>query len=169
MAIGDTGTFTDPRDGQVYPWKIMKDGKKWMTKNLNFKSPDSYCYDRNEANGAKYGRLYNYKDAKAAIPAGWRMPKPYEDWDPLLNAYGIDGRGLDIFKRIGFGLVFSGYYYEPSKKFIDLGEIAGYWTFDEVSQQGGEPWPWAQLILNPIQKSTNSWKSGFSVRCVMDV
>ena len=51
-------------DGNTYAFKTMKDGKRWMTQNLNIKIQDSYCYEDKEENCRKYGRLYTFKAAK---------------------------------------------------------------------------------------------------------
>ncbi len=81
MAIGDTGTFTDTRDGQVYTWKIMKNGKKWMTQNFNFKTPNAVYYDNSKAN-AGLGRLYFWEEANSACPPGWHLPSE-DEWQDL--------------------------------------------------------------------------------------
>ncbi len=82
MAIGDIGTWTDPRDGQVYPTKVMKDGVTWMTKNYNFKTPDSIYYNNDPSKADLYGRLYNWNDATAHLPEGWHIPNQ-DEWNNL--------------------------------------------------------------------------------------
>ncbi len=92
-------TFTDPRDGQVYP--IVEIGSQvWMAKNLAYlpsvtspgfqPSPDNpyyYVYDyygtdvneaKATANYATYGVLYNWPAAMTACPAGWHLPSDAE-------------------------------------------------------------------------------------------
>ncbi len=83
------GTITD-RDGNSYPYKRMKDGKRWMTKNLNLKVAYSSCYDEDPANCRKYGRLYPWgiaEEACAELGQGWRLPTE-QDWRELALAYG---------------------------------------------------------------------------------
>ena len=54
------------RDGNTYYTKVMKDGKRWMTKNMNVEVDNSWCYDNQTTNCDKYGRLYTYEAAKEA-------------------------------------------------------------------------------------------------------
>jgi len=87
----DQGTFTDPRDGKVYGWKRMPDGRIWMTENLDY-AGNSGLYYNNAANPpfAKAGRLYTYDQAKAAVPAGWHLSSDAE-WAALAIAAGGTG------------------------------------------------------------------------------
>ena len=78
------------RDGNVYASKIMLDGKRWMTRNLNIKITDSYCYDGKEANCGRYGRLYTWDAAKNGcnmLGDGWRLPTDNE-WREMAKHYG---------------------------------------------------------------------------------
>jgi len=98
----DMGDNTSDRDGSYEYVEIG--GKKWMTKNLNIETADSWCYGDGgqvfdyengtwdtwktltnsevQANCAKYGRLYTWSAAKSACPKGWKLPTR-EDWDAL--------------------------------------------------------------------------------------
>ena len=102
------GTMTDKRDGKTY--QTVKIGKQtWMAENLNYKtSSGSYCYDDDEENCDKYGRLYTWVTAvgktekqcgdghecdigtsfvQGVCPSGWHMPK-YVEWETLFKALG---------------------------------------------------------------------------------
>jgi uncharacterized protein (TIGR02145 family) len=78
--------------------KRMADGKFWMTKNLDRKINDSYCYDDKEANCKKYGRLYTWQAANEGcktMEAGWRLPGN-EEWQQMAKHYGgIKGEADD--------------------------------------------------------------------------
>jgi len=63
-------------------------GNKWMKKNLNVETADSWCYDNNPANCATYGRLYTWEAALMACQRiGWRLPDQ-DDWSALILAVG---------------------------------------------------------------------------------
>jgi uncharacterized protein (TIGR02145 family) len=108
----ETGTFTDPRDGQIYQW-VRLNGEKWMVHNLSY-LPDAkdgyYGYEtwneitrdknytalnNNNLNISKYGYLYTWAAAmnfdalpdtarsiQGVCPSGWHVPA-IEDWDKL--------------------------------------------------------------------------------------
>lgn len=69
-------TFTDPRDGSVYPY-FNANGTDWMCRNLSYKGAvDAPC-------GAPYytpimddpwGRFYTFDEARQVCPEGWSLP-----------------------------------------------------------------------------------------------
>lgn len=93
-----TGTFTDTRDGQVYPYAKYGD-LEWMTINLRYKPgvgdclpelvpQDDYDDPKNHEYYAEFGFLYSYEAAEAAVPEGWRIPTD-EDWQKLETVFGM--------------------------------------------------------------------------------
>ncbi len=62
-------------------------GKKWMKKNLNIETEDSWCYQNSPDSCAKYGRLYTWEAAMTACPNGWKLPDT-ADWRRLVEAAG---------------------------------------------------------------------------------
>ena len=81
----------------------------WMAENLNYETAaDSYCYDDDEDNCKKYGRLYTWATAvgkseeecgwdkkcnldtgyvRGVCPDGWHLPDTTE-WNALIDAVG---------------------------------------------------------------------------------
>jgi uncharacterized protein (TIGR02145 family) len=101
---GDDGGNPGGNSGGGEGTTVTIGGKKWMSKNLDRVTADSWCYgeggqdkDDNsdsyitlssaevQANCAKYGRLYTWDAAKTACPSPWRLPTR-EDWDALVIA-----------------------------------------------------------------------------------
>lgn len=123
MAIDEMPDFVDPRDNQVY--KTVQIGhQRWFAENLRFKLKGTYCYDKNDANCWKYGRLYtwaaamrlvdfyNTRVAKEAVkkvhdvcPNGWRVPTN-KDWKNLMFYAGkmgrSDGVGISLKSKEGW-------------------------------------------------------------------
>lgn len=80
----NTGTFVDEREDKEYTW-VEIDGKKWMSRNLNFKMfDDAMCRNDNPADCKAFGRMYNWKSAETICPEGWRLPS-LEEWEALVE------------------------------------------------------------------------------------
>ena len=137
------GTLTDTRDGQTY--RTVKIGELvWMAENLNYKVEDSYCYNDEDGNCDKYGRLYTWNAAVAACPSGWHLPTSYE-YRMLIDAVGGermavktlastkgwqgDANGSDVytFTMLPGGFSDSGPSYQGE------GEVATFWSFGAPS------------------------------------
>jgi len=80
------GSFTDARDGKTYRTVQIGD-QTWMAENLNYQTGKSVCYANKESNCQKYGRLYDWKTALKACPAGWHLPSDKE-WTALTDFVG---------------------------------------------------------------------------------
>jgi len=117
----------------------------WITRNLDIKTGRSWCYDNNESNCNKYGRLYDWNTAMRICPSGWHLPTS-ADWNVLVNFvernysggagrhlkakngwYG-DGNGTDT---LGFSALPGGYR-NSGGKFGNAGYDGGWWTATEL-------------------------------------
>jgi uncharacterized protein (TIGR02145 family) len=189
----DGSYFKDPRDGNVY--RTVKIGNQvWMAENLNYKINNSWCYDNDEANGKKYGRLYTWDSAKIAYPPGWHLPTSQE-WDELQatvggspgkklktksgwnNYKGQNGNGTDDY---GFSALPGGSCDGDGGHhgdFPDIGDVGNWWTATEKTKTSAEKALGLGAVYirrmlycaNYVQDShifTGSF--GFSVRYVKD-
>ena len=133
----EKGRFTDDRDGQSY--ETVKIGKQtWMAENLNYEiknsSMKSYCYDDQDSNCTKYGRLYTWASAmdsagiwsengtgcgynkrcspdfpvRGVCPNGWHLPDTTE-WLALNVAAGGVRAGDNLKASSGWSNVSGGH------------------------------------------------------------
>ena len=171
------GKFTDSRDGKSYTTVVV--GKQtWMTRNLDFSSNGSACYENKKRNCEELGRLYEWDAAKTACPSGWHLPSE-DEWDALESAAGgpdsagmnlkaskgwdMNGNGTD---SKGFDAIASGHADKTGIHSL-RGSSAAYWT--SSSKLGGGAW-FRQLgsddkrfVHDKGEKTT-----GLSVRCLKD-
>ncbi len=184
--IPQTGSFTDPRDGQTY--NTVKIGSQtWFAENLNYQTTNSWCYDNISANGDVYGRLYTWSAALTACPSGWHLPSD-DEWctlttyiDPTVNCnttgwsgtdcgckmkstscWYFNGNGSDTY---GFEVLPGGY--RGSNGYFSLRTF--YTNFWSSSEYGNSAWI-RSLYYNDgeVGRNNNSKECGFSVRCMKD-
>lgn len=85
----ETGTTSDTRDGEKYPWVKIGD-QYWLSKNLNYGVgfDDDSCYAEIAASCTVFGRLYTQAEATGGSDvcgggiAGMRVPT-VADWNEL--------------------------------------------------------------------------------------
>lgn len=163
----------DPRDEAVY--RTVKIGEqRWMAENLNFKTPNSYCYEQKEENCLNYGRLYIWNEAKNVCPPNWHLPSDNEfrtlqrttepsslrarsGWDTDPTWGNQNGEDDFYFSELPAGSL----YYKGDYYFKGLGKYSYFWTSTENGSEGAVGYE----KMHP----GNFYKVHyFSVRCVMD-
>jgi uncharacterized protein (TIGR02145 family) len=170
--------FTDSRDGKTYR-AVTIGGKTWMAQNLNYQARAScWCYDNNDSNCDKYGKLYDWDAAQTACPAGWHLPSA-EEWDGLAAATGgntlsgntlkavsgwiHDGNGSDEY---GFSALPGGLR-RPEGNFRKDGYYGHWWTSRGI--WGKAAYYRSIFYYDDAINSDDLGKDyGFSVRCVAD-
>jgi len=155
-------------------------GLKWMTKNLNVETADSWCYNNSSDSCAKYGRLYTWLAATAVCQlVGMRLPTNAE-WDALVTAAGGastagkklksksgwkgNGNGTDIY---GFSALPGGDRYSDGG-FGGAGYSGNWWTATEYSSGSNYAYYRYMSCLNDNVSEGYDKDDGFSVRCVKD-
>jgi uncharacterized protein (TIGR02145 family) len=167
-----TSRITDSRDGKVY--RTTRIGNRtWMADNLNFETDNSWCYDNDESNCQKYGRLYRRRAAVTACPAGWRLPRE-ADLDDLIQATGIGSEfgGRKLKSRTGWNgtddYCFSalpGGFMGRQDLFRDIGTGGYWWSEDEDS--GCMAYGYSMWRTNNVGlRVCGTLVTAFSVRCV---
>ncbi len=153
-------------------------GLTWMTKNLNYELPDSWCYDEKDSNCDQYGRLYTWEAAKRAcreLGNGWRLPTDQE-WRDLAKLFGgadddASDDGKAAYKAMieggnsGFSARLGGWRYSDGS-FIHLG-YGGYWS----STERGSDLAWGCTFYRgggELYQSNYFKSNGHSCRCVQD-
>jgi len=101
------GTYTDARDGYTYQ-TIRVGNYTWFAENLRYASEGSFCYNDQESNCAKYGRLYSIQEILESrnkgelCPEGWRVPN-----DSMVTNLIVTAKGTNLF---GFSVIYAGAY-----------------------------------------------------------
>jgi uncharacterized protein (TIGR02145 family) len=145
----------------------------------------AWCYyDNDPANGAIYGKLYNWyavNDSRGLAPDGWHIPSD-EEWTTLstyLGGEGVAGSKLkeagtshwkspnpDATNETGFTALPGGYRYSNGT-FFTIGSSAGWWCSAEDSTTNA----WCRSMDNyGSYLSSHSFGKalGQAVRCVKD-
>lgn len=129
-------TFTDSRDGKTYKSVVVKIGleggifieREWMAENLNYETENSVCYKNYPAYCEKYGRLYNWVDAKTACPDGWHLSTQLE-WQELWIGFGgLKSAGKELKEEgiSGLNILMAGFS-NVEGQFSDISKTAHLW------------------------------------------
>lgn len=179
----NTGTYTDPRDGQVYR-TIKIDGRVWLAQNMQFDvEGKSWCYDDKDSFCSRGGRLYNLDGARKACPKGWHLPRDREFTEMLTNLtrcysgvhtcsdfgkklkakVGWDGeKGSDEY---GFSVYSTGFR-DPKGKYQGMGSYSGFWTNQSGRVETNYVWVLEKDAGNMQRIFAPSKEHGYAVRCV---
>jgi len=179
--------------------------QEWMSKNLdvtNYRNGDpipqvnnpldwsnlttgAWCYYNNDpANGAIYGKLYNWyavNDPRGLAPIGWHIPT-WQEWVTLSNCLGGDAVSGGPMKETGTihwiapnsgATNLSGFAALPGGwrgqggGFSSKGFQAYWWSSNFFSSI----FPWGRMLENTSAIAgggANIETHGFSVRCILD-
>lgn len=165
--IGGESTFTDPRDGKVYRTNELH-FQPWMLSNMNYKIPGSFCYDNDERNCEKFGRLYTWDAAQKACPEGWHLPSA-EEWKDLVESGKTVQdehqywRGYDVLEFPDN----AGGFKNSKGKFELINVRADFWSSTEKNNGKAYYWFWTNS-KHALGNSDYSKKGAMSVRCVSD-
>jgi uncharacterized protein (TIGR02145 family) len=146
----ETGTFRDPRDGEIYRW-VKIGNQVWMAENLRFSAGRSSGYYDLRLNG----RFYDWDAARKSCPPGWHLPSD-EEWMELEKTLGMDDTDLEQTGRResgktglklkassgwrfymqngngsdarGFTALPGGYFHGHTRKFMYYGSGITFWT-----------------------------------------
>ena len=183
LKSSDTASFRDPRDGQLY--KIVRlSGRWWMARNFNYDTVGSYCYNNENGNCERHGRLYTINAAKNACPPGWHLPTDNE-WKTLeaylgipnleINSTGIRGINAgDLLKDpqgVGFHALYSGSLYTRYyPRYSSINQSAYFWTSTSGSNASRYWIRTLTLTSKGIERSeTSAPYYAFSVRYIRDL
>jgi uncharacterized protein (TIGR02145 family) len=175
----DVATF---RNGDSIPHAKTKE--EW--KNAGDKKQPAWCYYNNDpANGAKYGKLYNWhavNDSRGLAPVGYHIPSDAE-WTKLTDFLGgVEVAGIKMksksgwdkfYSQSGNGTNTSGFSGFPggargiNGTFAYIGKHGFWWSSTEYGTDGA-------LYCNLgytygfVLRGYYLQENGFSVRCVKD-
>ncbi|GBU20901.1 hypothetical protein R80B4_00788 [Fibrobacteres bacterium R8-0-B4] len=159
-------------------------GKKWMKKNLNIETADSWCYGNSPDSCAKYGRLYTWSAAKTVCPSGWHLPSR-DEWGTLAKAtggngdFGIGGTAGNALKSTsgwnengngtdtyGFSALPGGYRFTGGT--FNLAGYNGYWWMATEYGSDIAYYRYMDYYDDYVGEDYDLKDYAFSVRCVGD-
>lgn len=157
-----------------------KTNEDW-TKAGKEKTPAWCYYDNNPANGAEYGKLYNWyavHDSRGLAPKGWHIPEDAE-WIILTDYLGgTDTAGTKMKTITGwnksgdgnnsskFAALPGGYRYDDGR-FEAIGDCATWWSSTEKESDSA----WARGLYNyrtSAYRGASTKGYGLYVRCLLD-
>ncbi len=167
--------------GNMYPVKVLLDGKLWMTANLEVNIPNSYCYENVKENCEQYGRLYTWESAKEGcklLGEGWRLPAS-DEWQQLTMLYGRGTQDSNVYRKeaykslqnggsSGFNALLGGGR-TPDGQYSRLDAHGFYWTGTEGDSATAWFYNFGKGSQALYQQGGGEQLSAFSVRCVKSI
>ena len=174
---------THYRNGDKIPQ--VKDSAKWA--NL---TTGAWCWYKNDsANGAVYGRLYNWyavTDPRGLAPTGWHVPTDAE-WDTLSKFLGGNSVAGGKLKETGTVQDGTGLWYAPNTGATNMSGFTGlpggyratngayyflsrygfWWSSTEATANGA----WGRSLtynFPDFYRKIFDKQDGFSIRCIRD-
>lgn len=153
--------------------------EEWKVAAKN-KQPAWCYYNNDEANGSKYGRLYNWyaaNDPRGLAPEGWHIPSDKE-WDGIINYFGSELVAMKLKQRLGWKengngtnesdlALLPGGYRNSAGLFVNEGYYGDWWTSTKYLEKFAFD-RYAKSKNNNLGKDFNDFACGLSVRCVQD-
>jgi uncharacterized protein (TIGR02145 family) len=182
LNIGDMGSFD--HQGTTYTWKVMDDGKKWLTRNLNVEVDNSWCYENDPNYCELFGRLYTWEAAKEAcltLRDNWRLPSD-EDWKKLAIEYGgyhdwktrkDIGNPMEAYRALleeggsDFAALLGGWR-DPSGSFGYLGDNGIFWSSSLRDSSNARGFGFYRKN-SMLARGNGDGDFGHSVRCFQDL
>ena len=167
------------RNGDVIP--KVQDATQWA--NL---TTGAWCYyNNNTANGAVYGKMYNWyavNDPRGLAPSGYHIPTD-DEWTSLINCLGGGSIAGGKMKEAGTGFWLTpntgatnesgftglpgGYRRSDNGSFNYIGNLGFWWS----SSEGSTTNAWDRALKyddGTAYRGGNVKRGGFSVRCIKD-
>jgi uncharacterized protein (TIGR02145 family) len=171
------------RNGDPIP--EVRSDEEWVRAGDN--DQPAWCYyDNDLANGAKYGKLYNWcavNDPRGLAPQGWHVPSDAE-WTQLTDFLGgegvagtklknnngwntYDGKSGNGNNESGFSGLPGGFRYNFNGTFSNVGYY-GYWWSSTEDVAGSAWYRYLYYFNGDANRFTTNKQNGFSVRCLRD-
>jgi uncharacterized protein (TIGR02145 family) len=166
------------RNGDIIPQ--VTDATAWAALTTG-----AWCwYDNDPANGATYGKLYNWyavNDSRGLAPKGWHIPSDAE-WTTLGSTLGGDAAAGGKMKSTGTSIWTSpnanatnescfaglpGGYRMSNGTYTSFVGYGNWWSATE----GGTTTAWIRFLafnLGSLNKLNLTKKNGYSIRCLRD-
>lgn len=168
----------NPAKTFLHPFRAIVVGNKtWSAENLNIPVENSYCYDDDDENCDKFGRLYTWSEAIKICPDGWFLPSN-EEWSLLAKNEGGENQAGKLLKTasgwngngggqdsFGFDALPAGSRLVNHGDFVNQGDFAYFWSATESGQDDAYNY-YLESNTPILNQDINNKYFAYSVRCV---